>query len=104
MDELINKIEETVKMILSYDEKGYETSARELSDMMLLDFPKIIAYYTDPAMSDVADDATYWPGQLQRILDAFSAGDDLATADILYNETRANLIELKDVLEKRGII
>ena len=104
MDELIAKIDETVKLILSYDEKGYASSAQELSDMMMKGFPGIIAFYANPKMNDMAGDATYWPGQLQRILDAFSSGDDFATVDILYNETRANMIELRDMLKKRGVI
>ncbi len=104
MDELIAKIEETVRNLLGYDMEGYASCAQDLSDMMMAVFPVIISTYADPRMSDVAEDAKYWPGQLERILKAFEDGDDFATADILYNETRANLIELKGMLKDKGII
>ena len=104
MDELIAKIEETVRNLMSYDMEEYASCAQELSDMMMAVFPVIISSYADPRMKDVAEDAKYWPGQLERILKAFEDGDDFATADILYNETRANLIELKGILNKKGIV
>ncbi len=104
MDEMITKIEETVSKLLSYDQPAYAGSAEELANMMMSQLPTVISYYMDPRMSDHAEDATYWPGQLQRILDAFEKGDDFATADILFNETRANLIELKGILKSKGLI
>lgn len=103
MDALIEKIEETVYCLLKYDMEKYAVGAQELADMMMMIFPVIIAKYSDPRMKDHAEEAKYWPAQLERILNAFGAGDDFATADVLYNETRANLIELKYVLEKKGI-
>ncbi len=104
MDELIAKIEETVRKLISYDMEGYASCAQELSDMMMAVFPVIISSYADPRMSNVAEDAKYWPGQLERVLKAFEDGDDFATADILYNETRVNLIELRGILTEKGII
>ena len=103
MDELIQKIDETVIKLLGYDHEAYEEAANDLTNMMVRAFPEIIIYYSDPRMSDRAEEASYWPGQLERILSAFNSGDDLATADILYNETRANLLELKSVLKEKGI-
>ena len=99
MDELIKKIEQTVFDLMQYKMEDYATHAQELVDMMMAVFPQIIALYAEPVMKDHAEDAGYWPAQLERILGALQGGDDLATADILYNETRANLIELKGLLE-----
>lgn len=104
MDELITKIEYTVSRILGYDQSGYAASAEELARLMMEEFPKIIMYYADPRMSEYAEDAKYWPAQLERIIGSFETGDDFATADILYNETRANLIELRDILTEKGMI
>lgn len=103
MDELIDKIEETVEYLMKYDMTGYAVSAQELADMMMAVFPSVIMRYSDPAMAEYAGDAVYWPKQLERILGAFEGGDDFATADILYNETRANLMELRDILKEKGI-
>lgn len=99
MDEIIKKIEQAVMCLMQYRMEEYATHAQELVDMMMSVFPQIIALYADPTMKDHAEDAKYWPAQLERILDALQRGDDLATVDILYNETRANLIELKGIIE-----
>lgn len=104
MEELILKIEETVTKLLEYDLKEYAESAEELASMMMEEFPKIIMYYANPGMKEYAADAGYWPSQLERIIKAFETGDDFATADILCNETRANLIELNSILKEKGII
>ena len=104
MEELIVKIEETVSKLLQYDTEGYARSAEELAGLLTSEFTKIVSYYADPRMSDHFEDAKYWPGQLERIMGALAAGDDLATADILYNETRANLLELSGILKERGVV
>lgn len=103
MDELINRIEETVSALLIYDMESYAERAQSLAEKAIETFPVITDIYADPRMSDHAEDAAYWPAQLERIVAALNKGDDLSTADILYNETRANLIELKGILEEKGI-
>ena len=103
MDTLIEKIEETVYCLVRYDMENYAKNAQELADMMMTIFPVIIAKYSDPRMKEYAEEAKYWPAQLERILNAFDAGDDFATMDVLYNETRPNLIELKEILGRKGI-
>ena len=104
MDELISKIEDVVLKLIMYDNEGYAVSAQELATELMTVLPDIIGYYADPKMAEHASDAKYWPAQLERILQALSAGDDLATFDVLYNETRANLIELKGILRGKGIV
>ena len=104
MDELIKKIEDTVLALVRYDMESYMTCARELADMMTALFPVIIASYEDPRMSEHAGDAKYWPDQLERIINALNTGDDFATADVLYNETRANLVELRGIMREKGMI
>ncbi len=104
MDELISKIERVVEMIIGYDQKDYSVASEDLIDSLVSSFTKIISYYTAPQMAEYAEDAAYWPSQLERILSAFNNGDDLALVDVLYSETRANLLELKDILMTKGII
>ena len=82
----------------------YAVAADDLANSLIAYLPNIVSFYLDPRMSDHAEDATYWPGQVDRILKAFENGDDLATADVLYNETRANLIELRDILKDKRMI
>ena len=104
MDELITKIEETVSALLKYDMEKYSTTAQELVNLMMTILPAIIDCYNDPAMSDIREDATYWPGQMQRIIDSLGTGDCFEVTDVLYNETRPNLIELKGYLVQRGLL
>ncbi len=103
MNELIEKIKEVSGDLIGYDMDSYAAHAQEMVDMMTALFPKIISSYSDPRMADHAEDAGYWMGQLERIVNAVSSVDDLAVIDVLYNETRPNLIELKGILEDRGV-
>lgn len=103
MNELIGKIEETVAALFLYNMEKYAPLAQELAGMLMNMLPGIIECYSRPGMEDVRGDAAYWPGQLQRIIDALGGGDFFEVTDVLYNETRPNLIELRDMLEKRGV-
>ena len=104
MNELIDKIENTVSELLQYDMKNYAVHAQELVSIMLNAFPVIISCYNDPAMSEVKEDALYWPGQLERIITSLENGDYFNVVDVLYNETRPNLIELRSILTKKGLL
>ncbi len=104
MNELIERIEQNVSELLKYDTKSFEEHAQELVRMMMALFPAIINVYNDPKMSDLKDDALYWPGQLERIIKVLEKGDWFEIIDALYNETMPNLIELKETLTKRGLL
>ena len=104
MDELIDKIEEAVKYILQGEIEKFEELAQLLVNAMMAVFPAMIASYNDPRMEDLREDAVYWPGQLERIINVFEKGDLFEIVDALYNETRPNMIELRDILKDRGVI
>ena len=104
MDELINDIEETVAALIRYDVNRYTELAQGIANKMMILFPAIIDTYNDPRMQDLREDAVYWPEQLERIIKAFDKGDNFEVIDVLYNETRENLIELKNTLAQRGLI
>ncbi len=104
MNELIDKIEESVSKLLKYDTKGFGESAQETVNMMMALLPTIINYYNDPRMTDQREDALYWPGQLERIVKTLENDDSLEIVDVLFNETRNNLMELRDTLVKRNIL
>lgn len=104
MDDMIALIEEVADALLRYDMDKYGTKAQELVSVLMKMLPAVIDCYNDPKMADVREDATYWPGQLQRIIDALEKGDYFEVTDVLYNETRPNLIELRDMLKNRGLL
>ena len=104
MDELIKKIEVTAVCLLKYDMDKYPAMAQELVNMMIAVFPVIINLYSDPRMIDVKDEAMYWPSQLERIVGAINGGDHFEVVDVIFSETRANLIELKNELARRNLL
>ena len=104
MDELIKEIEDTVVALIRYDMEKYPDLAQEIANKMMVIFPAIIDCYNSPQMQDMREDAVYWPDQLKRVIEAFDRGDAFEVMDVLYNETRANLIELKEIYEQRGLL
>jgi hypothetical protein len=103
MNELILLIEETVSALMRYDMEVYAHNAQKVVDDMMALLPEMIMYYSDPKMTDVREDALYWPGQMERMIRALENHDRFEAVDVLYNETYPNLMELKDMLEERGI-
>lgn len=82
----------------------YAQQAQKTVDDMMALLPAIINCYSDPKMSDVREDALYWPGQMERMIRAFENNDRFEAVDVLYNETYPNLIELRDMLKNRGLL
>lgn len=103
MDELIIQIPKVVAALMRYDMDEYAQKAQEFVDAMMANLPFIINCYSDPKMADVREDALYWPAQMERIINALESHDRYEAVDVLYNETYPNLMELKGMLEKRGI-
>ena len=104
MNELITQIEETVGILMKYEMDDFATRAQKLVDIMIRIFPAIISIYGRPEMEDIKEDALYWPKQLERVISALESPDRFETVDVLYNETYPNLVELRDILVKRGLL
>jgi len=104
MDELVKLIEKTVSELLRYDKDKYNSDAQELVNALMMMIPAVINCYNDPRMSDMREDALYWPGQTERIIEALKGGDRFEAADVLYNEMRPNLMELMSVMKQRGLM
>ncbi|MCR5591164.1 MAG: hypothetical protein K6F73_06470 [Lachnospiraceae bacterium] len=104
MNELIDKIQKSVSQLFKYETKEFGESARDIVNSMMALLPVIISFYNKPEMEDLREDALYWPGQLERIIKCLEKDDSFEIADVLYNETRANLIEFRDTLVKRGLV
>ncbi|MGN0471746.1 MAG: hypothetical protein ACI4F8_02780 [Lachnospiraceae bacterium] len=66
-------------------------------------FPRFIAVYDDPRMEEYAQDREYWAMQIGRITEALSEEDVFHQIDVLFFETRANLLEILTILEEKGI-
>lgn len=103
MDELLIQITKTVSSLMRYDMVEYAQNAQEVVDSMMANLPFIINCYSNPKMEDVREDALYWPTQMERIIKALESYDRYEAVDVLYNETYPNLMELKGMLEERGV-
>ena len=104
MDKLILLIEEDISALMRYDMEEYARKAQQVVDDMMALLPSILNSYSDPKRGDVREDALYWPGQMEGIIKAFESHDRFEAVDVLYNETYPNLLELKGMLEERGIL
>lgn len=103
MNELISQIETVISALMRYDMEKYALEAQKFVDDMVVLLPSIINCYSNPKMTDIREDALYWPGQLERIIKALESPDRYEAVDVLYNETYPNLMELRDILKERGI-
>lgn len=104
MDNVIELIKLTVNELIQYHLEEYAEYANRLVNVMFEVFPGIIALYSDERLSDIANEATYWPAQLEKIVRVLEQDDEFAVVDALYNETLPNLLELKALLIERGIV
>lgn len=103
MKELITILDRISGEVLVGDIGKYKEDITLFLANFLQFMPKLISYYSKPQMSDLAGDATYWPAQYERIVDAVNRYDDFYLVDVLYNETYANLQELYGILKDRQV-
>ena len=103
LEELINLLDETCRYLVEMKKSDFAEGGKNVINKCLALFPKIIVSYSDPRMADISEDATYWPAQLERIINVLEGGDSFAAIDVLYNETRENLKFISNEYAKRGI-
>ncbi|MFT3984499.1 MAG: hypothetical protein QM697_11375 [Lachnospiraceae bacterium] len=89
---MITILEEyTVSMLLS-DENSREKLLVSFSEKMMDVFPRIIETYSLPEFEAVSEDKVYWEKQLKEIVLAIAQTDCFKIIDVLYFETRKNLL------------
>lgn len=99
LQELIDLLEKMTGDLMMNHMDDFKDTIPELSKLMEICFPAIIASYSDVRLKDVSSDARYWSDQLARIIDALNMDDKFAKIDVLYHETRANLITYHDMIQ-----
>lgn len=104
IDYLILELEELTKMLWKNDRSRFAESYNKILSIIMEIMPMIIASYANDKMADIREDALYWPGQVSKIIDLCSKGNDIiAMSDALYYELRANLVEYKHIITERMI-
>ena len=103
LHELIDLLEKMTGQLMMNQMDDYKDTIPELSKLMEMCFPKIIISYSDPLLKDVSEDAVYWSDQLGRIIETLKLDDKFARMDVLYQETRANLVAYYDMIKETEI-
>ena len=98
LQELIDLLEKMTGQLMMNQMDDFKDTIPELSRLMEMSFPTIIMSYSDETLKDVAEDATYWSEQLGRIIETLNMDDKFARIDVLYQETRTNLISFLDMI------
>ncbi len=100
---LTGLLESMTGYLLTNQMVRYNDTMKELSDLVSLVFPTVIASYSKPELHDFLGDAMYWSSQLNKIVNVLGETDRFKIADVLYFETRENLKNYKTLIEERGI-
>ncbi len=99
LGDMIDLLEAMTQALMLNAMDEYQERIPLLSSLMEVCFPAIIMAYSDPMLKEVADDATYWSDQLGRIIEALNNDDKFAKIDVLYQETRANLVAFSEMIK-----
>ncbi len=103
LQELADLLEEMTGYMMLNAMDDYQEKIPTLSALLETCFPKIIISYSEPALSEVASDATYWSEQLGRLVEVLNKDDKFARIDALYHESRTNLIAYLDMIKDTPI-
>lgn len=99
IQELIDLLEKMTGQLMMNQMDDFKDTIPELSALMELCFPAIVSSYADESMKQVSGDALYWSDQLGRIIDTLNMDDKFTRIDVLYQETRANLIAYYNMIK-----
>jgi len=104
LQELIDKLELMTGQLMANQMDAFSDSLSDVSVLLEMVFPQIIVAYSTEELKEVAEDAMYWSSQLARILEAIDNDDKFVRMDVLYNETRTNLIAFYNMIKDTGIV
>ena len=107
MDTLIELIANICVNIFALDTEEYVRGVSNLVNNMFDQVSKMIMYYSDPRMSDIAGDAVFWPAQVERIIEVIEKefpghGEEYATK--LRDYTIALYKKCAEYAYSKGII
>lgn len=97
--EAIIQVLETLTIgIVENDYEEYDANLQLFAEKMMLTFPRIIEVYSRPEFKEVASDAQYWSAQLERLITGLQQRDQILFVDILYFETKENLVLFQNMI------
>ncbi|HKM04766.1 MAG TPA: hypothetical protein VJZ04_09330 [Lachnospiraceae bacterium] len=75
----------------------------EITGLLSEIIPAIVMSYELEALKHMQQDMEYWLNQISRITEAIQGKDAFLKIDVLYFETRENLILYMDMIEELGV-
>lgn len=103
MTALVYLLERFAQSVMADAEVQSKSIIIEITELLSEVYPSIITLYDHPKMVERADEKVYWLNQLKRTNDVLAGEDSMAQMDVLYFETRSNLLEIMDVAAEKGI-
>lgn len=103
MNELIELIEKTSYALIDNDTRTFADSASALNMKLWDVFPIIIGSYANPLMKDISQEALFWPAQMEKIINVLLEKDYFKIVDVLYYETRTQLLRYQNIIKERGL-
>lgn len=97
--ELTDIIETMTAELMKNGMENYSNCLPNFSKLMEMCFPQIVLSYFDPLLSEVSGDVEYWTNQFERILNILGEKDKFAIIDVLYHETRVNLLSFIEMIK-----
>lgn len=97
--DLIQTIDRFMEVILIGSAELKDEYMKKFSGQMTEIFPQIVRCYMKPEFADVKEDMQYWTSQLARILEVLEQDDLFLTMDVLYHETRENLVLFQKMID-----
>lgn len=91
-NKLIEQIEEEVKLLLVLPIEEAQGRISVIATNLLNLFPEMLKIYQKLEINHRTYDITYWPKQLERIIQTNEKQDIFSLIDILYFETRESLL------------
>lgn len=103
LNTIIDRLKEIPDCVLLSSMEDYTKECEGIIMDLMKVLPAIIMSYSIPEMSDMSDDATYWPKQVQKMCDAVERFDRFAIYDSFYNEMYMNICEYRKIIINKGI-
>lgn len=100
---LIYLLERFAGSVMCDAEEASKALIIEITGLLAEVYPAVMVLYDNPKMAERADEKVYWLNQLSRINEVLAGEDEMAKMDVLYFETRSNLLEIMDVAAEKGI-
>lgn len=102
-DDLLFEIDHVSEELMDGIDENFANIVKKLITCFMEKIPGIIVVYNNPLMIEKAEEAVYWPAQVERIIEAINRADEVYLADVLCNETKPMLVELRTDLMERGL-